>query len=279
MKEKLITGIIVTKDGELGPIPWATLREFWAYGLIPAGTLINLQGENGLVSIERCEKLNRFPKTLLAHVKWFKEGQFAGQKCPNSQVQQNYLRELGWPFQTSELNYQQADFLREKLEIIFAKRRKPFIDPDNPWSPGSTKPLEGYYRSPQPPDKKQIGFLRFLGIDLPPYFSVFSTSWEALQLIKQNSTLEKFNEWVEKHYWEHLPPTVRQVKVLKFFGMENTEDVNRGQASSLISRLFSHEENLEKWEKYKLLTGDCYDDGPNLRQFPTGSGAKDYWLK
>jgi hypothetical protein len=263
-----ITGKILTEENDLGPIPWTFLREFWAYGLIPAGTLISLKGAGEPVAIELCEKLNKFPKAFLSKVKWFRGGQTAWQKCPNSEVQQHYLKELGWPFQTDTLTYHQADFLRGRLETIFPTRRRPFIDPENPWSPGSTTPLEGDYRIEQPPDKRQIGFLRFLGIDLPPYFSIESNSWEALRLIKKNSSLEAFDDWVQKYYWGNLRPTGRQLKVLKFFGMKNTHIVaNRAHANTLISGLFSNEKNLDRWEKYKRLTGDYHDDDPNLREF------------
>jgi hypothetical protein len=61
---------------------------------------------------------------------------------------------------------------------------------------------------------------------------------------------------LDKPAWFYDSPTNRQIKVLKFFGVEVTPGLNKGIASGFSARLFRDEENKELWEKYVYYTGD-----------------------
>ncbi len=65
---------------------------------------------------------------------------------------------------------------------------------------------------------------------------------------------------LDKPKWFYDPPTNRQVKVLKFFGVELPPDLNKGKASGIAARLFRNGENKALWEKYVYHTGDDSQD-------------------
>ena len=88
------------------------------------------------------------------------------------------------------------------------------------------------------------------------------------ELVAQHDTPEKRRAYADAPtLWKRLPPTNRQIKVLRFFGMNPDAQVDRGTANSLILRLLNDEDKRERWLKYKLLTGDLGDDSPELRPF------------
>jgi hypothetical protein len=56
--------------------------------------------------------------------------------------------------------------------------------------------------------------------------------------------------------WHFEPATVRQMKVLRFFGMTLEPPPTKGGASGLIGRLFSDVANRHLWAAYVYTTGD-----------------------
>ena len=56
--------------------------------------------------------------------------------------------------------------------------------------------------------------------------------------------------------WHFEPATVRQMKVLRFFGMPIEPPPTKGVASGLIGRLFSDAANKHLWAAYVYTTGD-----------------------
>ena len=72
---------------------------------------------------------------------------------------------------------------------------------------------------------------------------------------------------LDKPKWFYDPPTNRQIKVLKFFGVELEPDLNKGKASGIAACLFRSEENKELWEKYVYHTGDDSQDTLDLVSF------------
>lgn len=72
---------------------------------------------------------------------------------------------------------------------------------------------------------------------------------------------------LNKPKWFFDPPTNRQIKVLRFLGVEITSDINKGRASGFITRMFRDEENKELWEKYVYHTGDESQDTPDLQPY------------
>lgn len=72
---------------------------------------------------------------------------------------------------------------------------------------------------------------------------------------------------LDKPEWHFDPPTNRQIKVLKFFGVNISEGLNKGVASGIVGRLFRDEENRTLWEKYLFLTGDESQESPELAPF------------
>jgi NAD-dependent DNA ligase len=72
---------------------------------------------------------------------------------------------------------------------------------------------------------------------------------------------------LDKPAWFYEPPTNRQIKVLKFFGVEIDPGLNKGMASGISARLFRDAENKELWEKYIYHTGDESQDSPELTAF------------
>jgi hypothetical protein len=211
------------------------------------------------VAIETCSKLNAFPKRLPEDAAYFNSRVLLSQSAPVSRVQVEYLHELGWPFPVESLNYYQVDFLRKRLEEAFPDRRKPFIDPYNPWSPGSTSPL-----NLTPEEREQRKYLKFLGVAVPEEANL----GQLQHLIARYDTPEKRREYEDApHAWKRLPATNRQVKLLRFFGMSPDARLNRGTATSLITRILSEAENRKRWIQYKLLTEDIGDESAELRPF------------
>ena len=250
---------IQTDDRIFGPIDEGPVRTFWGYGLIPKGTLVIYGNDSTPVAIETCSKLNAFPKRLPEDAAFFNSKVLLSQKALVSRAQVEYLRELGWPFPVESLNYYQVDFLRKRLEEAFPDRRKPFIDPDNPWSPGSTSPLN--FTSEE---REQRNYLKFLGVTVPEEADV----GQLQHLIARYDTPEKRREYEEApHAWKLLPATNRQLKLLRFFGMSPQLRLNRGSATSLITRILSDEDNRKRWIQYKLLTEDIGDESAELRPF------------
>lgn len=72
---------------------------------------------------------------------------------------------------------------------------------------------------------------------------------------------------IKKPDWFYSPPTNRQIKVLKFFGHESFEHINKGRASGIINKIFSTKGNKELWEKYVYFTGDNSGESSHLRPF------------
>ena len=56
--------------------------------------------------------------------------------------------------------------------------------------------------------------------------------------------------------WHFEPATVRQLKVLRFFGKSIEPPPTKGAASGLIGRLFSDAANKHLWAAYVYTTGD-----------------------
>lgn len=251
--------LIHTDRGNFGPINEGPVRTFWGYGLIPHGTPVTYGHNERPVPIESCVELNAFPKRLAEDAAQFNSASLLGQRHPSSIAQAQYLDELGCPFPVTPLNYYQADFLRKRLEEAFPDKRRVFCDPDNPWSLGSASPLNLTEE-----ERERRKYLEFLGIPVPK-----SADLRLLcELVAKHDTPEKRRAYAEApHRWKRQPATNRQLKVLRFFGMNPEARVNRGMANSLILRLFSDEEKRERWLKYKLLTGDFGDDSPELQPF------------
>ena len=72
---------------------------------------------------------------------------------------------------------------------------------------------------------------------------------------------------LDKPAWFYDPPTNRQIKVLKFFGVNIPPDLNKGMASGISARQFREEENKELWEKYVYHTGDESQDSADLAPY------------
>jgi NAD-dependent DNA ligase len=72
---------------------------------------------------------------------------------------------------------------------------------------------------------------------------------------------------LDKPTWFYDPPTNRQIKVLKFFGVDVPRGLNKGVASGLSARIFRDQQNTELWEKYVYHTGDESQDSPDLATF------------
>lgn len=257
--------LIHTDRGNFGPINQGLIRTLWGYGLIPHGTPVTYGHNERRVPIESCLELNAFPKRLAEDAAQFNSASLLSQRHPSSIAQAQYLDELGWPFPVRPLNYYQADFLRKRLEEAFPDKRRVFCDADNPWSPGSASPLNLTEE-----EREQRKYLDFLGVPVPE-----SADLRLLcELVAKHDTPEKRRAYAEApHRWKLQPATNRQLKVLRFFGMNPQASVNRGTADSLILRLFNDEERREGWLKYKLLTGDFDDDSPELRPFDASEVA------
>jgi BRCA1 C Terminus (BRCT) domain len=66
--------------------------------------------------------------------------------------------------------------------------------------------------------------------------------------------------------WHFAPATVRQLKVLLFFGMPIEPPPTKGMASGLIGRLFSDAANKHLWAAYVYTTGD--EESPSMELCP-----------
>jgi hypothetical protein len=251
--------LIHTDQGDFGPMNEGPVRTFWGYGLIPRGTLVTYGGNSHSVSIESCSELNAFAKRLAEDAAYFNGTTLLSQRHPSSAAQARYLDELGWPFPATRLNYYQADFLRKRLEEAFPEKRRVFTDPNSPWSPGSAEPMNLTHE-----EREERKYLNFLGVTFPQEANLQMLR----ELVAKHDTLEKRGAYAEApNLWKRQSATNRQIKVLRFFGMNPQASVDRGTATSLILRLFGDEEKRTAWLKYKLLTGDVYDDSPELRPF------------
>ncbi len=67
--------------------------------------------------------------------------------------------------------------------------------------------------------------------------------------------------------WHFDPATVRQLKVLKFFGVSIDPVPTKGQAGSVVGRLLSNPANKQLWAAYVYGTGDEDDSTVELRPF------------
>jgi NAD-dependent DNA ligase len=65
--------------------------------------------------------------------------------------------------------------------------------------------------------------------------------------------------------WHFDPPTFRQFKVLRFFGVDVNQSLTKGKASGLIGRFFSDPANKHLWAAYVFTTGDEDDSTADLR--------------
>jgi len=64
--------------------------------------------------------------------------------------------------------------------------------------------------------------------------------------------------------WHFDPPTNRQRKVLRFFGINLSKSLTKGYCSTLIARLFSDPANKHLWAAYVFTTGDDGDSSSDL---------------
>lgn len=67
--------------------------------------------------------------------------------------------------------------------------------------------------------------------------------------------------------WHSEPATVRQLKVLRFFGIPVDPPPTKGRASGMIGALFSKPRNKHLWSAYVFTTGDEDDWGSDLLPF------------
>jgi hypothetical protein len=259
-----------TEKGKFGPVNAGPARQFWCFGLIPTGTVVTLGLGTPMVAIEECPELNRFSKTTLTQEVYFNGQTLVSQRARMTANQDIYIQELGWPFPIAHLNYYQADFLWKRLEECFPERLRAFVDPENPWRPGATKPMNLILA-----DHHQRAYLNFLGIQTAEWI----TAKDAAMLISEHDSPEKQRQWRDaRNAWKKLPASNRQLKVLRFFGCYEGTDIKRGTASTVITRIFADEDNVMKWENYKVMTGDFGDESPELKplpEFPRASSSTD----
>lgn len=74
--------------------------------------------------------------------------------------------------------------------------------------------------------------------------------------------------YVLKNYfptWHSGPATIRQQKVLRFFGVPIDPLPTKGQAGGIIGRLFSDPANKHLWTSYVYTSGDEDDSTSELR--------------
>jgi NAD-dependent DNA ligase len=74
--------------------------------------------------------------------------------------------------------------------------------------------------------------------------------------------------------WHYDPPTNRQIKVLRFFGLNVSGSLTKGSCSSLITRLFSDPTKKHLWTAYVLVTGDEGDSSSELMTHDIAALAK-----
>ena len=67
--------------------------------------------------------------------------------------------------------------------------------------------------------------------------------------------------------WHFDPVTTRQLKLLKFFGVDVSKPIAKGVGSGIISRIFSDPANKHLWAAYVFTTGDEGDESPQLMPY------------
>jgi NAD-dependent DNA ligase len=67
--------------------------------------------------------------------------------------------------------------------------------------------------------------------------------------------------------WHFDPATTRQLKLLKFFGVDVSEPLTKGVCSGIISRIFSDPSNKHLWAAYVFTTGDEGEDSSELMPY------------
>jgi NAD-dependent DNA ligase len=67
--------------------------------------------------------------------------------------------------------------------------------------------------------------------------------------------------------WHFDPVTTRQLKLLKFFGVDVSKPISKGVGSGIISRIFSDPANKHLWAAYVFTTGDEGDESPQLMPY------------
>lgn len=65
--------------------------------------------------------------------------------------------------------------------------------------------------------------------------------------------------------WHFEPATIRQRKVLRFFGVDISNPITKGVASGIVGRLFSAPANEHLWYTYVYTTGDEGHDSDDIR--------------
>ena len=66
--------------------------------------------------------------------------------------------------------------------------------------------------------------------------------------------------------WRSDPASPRQLKLLRFFEVP-VADITKGEANRHICRIFHTPSLIERWNKYKFITGDDDHDNPDLMPF------------
>jgi len=65
--------------------------------------------------------------------------------------------------------------------------------------------------------------------------------------------------------WHFDPATMRQLKLVRFFGTDISQSLTKGVCSGIISRLFSNSANKHLWAAYVFTTGDEDDTSADLQ--------------
>ncbi len=71
-----------------------------------------------------------------------------------------------------------------------------------------------------------------------------------------------------------IPPSNRQLKVYRFFGMSVPEGLSSLQAARTIKALLADLGNMERWNKYIYLTDDLTSESPDLKPFDPAALAR-----
>lgn len=222
---------IFSDDCAFGPVPWSRLREWLSLGWLPATDL--------LVRLEPCGQpsfATSFPFlfTTTAALRQlrldFEIIDLAGERVAITAAQVTRLKALGWPGDCAALrNYYWADKLRAQLEREIFHGLPTFHDDEWPacWGGPENSPANVERReAARPPREETIARRR----------AAWLTSVTAAGDCRA---------------------TNRQLKVLVFFGAIAAGDsVSFRDAMRLVPRLLADEDNAERWEAYKRLTGD-----------------------
>lgn len=67
--------------------------------------------------------------------------------------------------------------------------------------------------------------------------------------------------------WGNDPASPRQLKLLRFFTVPIDAKITKAEANRHICRIFHTPALIERWNKYKFLTGDDDRDNPELMPF------------